>query len=91
MFDCGIHPGFTGLNSLPFLDLVDLDKVDVALITHFHLDHCAAVPYLLTKTKFKARTGGGNKLRAMHAMRHGTGCSGAGWHRPAPPHACAAS
>ena len=28
-------------------------KVDVALITHFHLDHCAAVPYLLQKTKFK--------------------------------------
>ena len=28
-------------------------QVDVALITHFHLDHCAAVPYLLQKTKFK--------------------------------------
>ena len=31
-------------------------QVDVALITHFHLDHCAAVPYLLQKTKFKGRT-----------------------------------
>jgi Cft2 family RNA processing exonuclease len=29
-------------------------QVDVALITHFHLDHCAAVPYLLSKTRFKA-------------------------------------
>jgi glyoxylase-like metal-dependent hydrolase (beta-lactamase superfamily II) len=61
MFDCGIHPGFSGLNSLPYLDGnddVDISKVDVALITHFHLDHCAAVPYLLSKTKFKVGSGG---------------------------------
>jgi cleavage and polyadenylation specificity factor subunit 3 len=56
MFDCGIHPGLSGFNSLPYLDSVDLAQVDVALITHFHLDHCAAVPYLLRKTKFKGRT-----------------------------------
>lgn len=55
MLDCGIHPGFSGLASLPFLDEVDLDTVDVALITHFHLDHCAAVPYLVGKTNFKGR------------------------------------
>lgn len=58
MFDCGIHPGFSGVNSLPYLDGnedVDISKVDVALITHFHLDHCAAVPYLLSKTPFKGR------------------------------------
>eukprot|EP00798_Chlamydomonas_sp_ICE-L_P001513 gene1513-32891_t len=55
MFDCGIHPGYSGLSSLPYLDEVDLTTVDVALITHFHLDHCAAVPYLLTKTRFKGR------------------------------------
>jgi cleavage and polyadenylation specificity factor subunit 3 len=55
MFDCGIHPGFSGLASLPFLDEVDLDTIDVALITHFHLDHCAAVPYLIGKTNFKVR------------------------------------
>lgn len=56
MLDCGIHPGFSGVNSLPYLDGnedIDISKVDVALITHFHLDHCAAVPYLLSKTRFK--------------------------------------
>lgn len=54
MFDCGIHPGLQGSDSLPFLTNEDLDEVSVALITHFHLDHCAAVPYLLAKTNFKA-------------------------------------
>lgn len=53
MFDCGIHPALQGENSLPYLSSEDLDTVDVALITHFHLDHCAAVPYLLQKTVFK--------------------------------------
>jgi cleavage and polyadenylation specificity factor subunit 3 len=57
MFDCGIHPGLSGAMALPYLDsgLVDLKTVDVALITHFHLDHCAAVPYLANKTPFKVR------------------------------------
>ncbi|PNW75066.1 hypothetical protein CHLRE_12g498050v5 [Chlamydomonas reinhardtii] len=55
MFDCGIHPAFKGMDSLPLLDEIDIDTVDVALITHFHLDHCAAVPYLLRKTRFKGR------------------------------------
>lgn len=55
MLDCGIHPGFTGLQSLPYFDEVDLSSVDVALITHFHLDHCAAVPYLVGHTNFKGR------------------------------------
>ncbi|KAF8069419.1 CPSF73-I [Scenedesmus sp. PABB004] len=55
MFDCGIHPGLSGANSLPFLTNEDLDEVDVALITHFHLDHCAAVPFLLAHTTFKGR------------------------------------
>ena len=55
MFDCGVHPAFAGHPSLPLLDFegVDLGAVDIALITHFHLDHCAAVPYLLNRTKFR--------------------------------------
>lgn len=53
MLDCGIHPGLQGEGSLPYLSAEDLDTIDVALITHFHLDHCAAVPYLLQKTVFK--------------------------------------
>uniref|UniRef100_A0A7R9Y201 Cleavage and polyadenylation specificity factor subunit 3 n=1 Tax=Prasinoderma coloniale TaxID=156133 RepID=A0A7R9Y201_9VIRI len=55
MLDCGIHPGYSGMASLPFFDEVELDKIDVCLVTHFHLDHCAAVPYLLAHTNFKGR------------------------------------
>lgn len=55
MLDCGIHPGYSGLASLPFFDEIDLADVDVALITHFHLDHCAAVPYLVGHTQFRGR------------------------------------
>jgi ribonuclease BN (tRNA processing enzyme) len=69
MFDCGIHPGMQGENSLPFLTNEDLDEIDVALITHFHLDHCAAVPYLLCHTTFK-----------VGAVRYGaSSCCCAAW------------
>ncbi|KAL4445408.1 hypothetical protein ABPG77_011233 [Micractinium sp. CCAP 211/92] len=55
MLDCGVHPGFYGLASLPFFDEVDLSEVDVMLVTHFHLDHCAAVPYVTGHTPFRGR------------------------------------
>lgn len=56
MMDCGVHPGYAGLRSLPYLDSVDLSTVDLMLITHFHLDHCAAVPYVTSHTNFKVST-----------------------------------
>jgi cleavage and polyadenylation specificity factor subunit 3 len=55
MMDCGIHPGYHGHASLPFLDHVDLSSVDVMLVTHFHLDHVAAVPFVVGHTNFKGR------------------------------------
>jgi cleavage and polyadenylation specificity factor subunit 3 len=55
MLDCGIHPGYAGLASLPFIDEIDISEVDVMLITHFHLDHCAAVPYVVGRTNFRGR------------------------------------
>lgn len=55
MLDCGIHPGYDGLNGLPFLDRVEPDQIDVLLITHFHLDHAASLPYLTERTTFKGR------------------------------------
>jgi len=55
MFDCGVHPGMTGANVTPMLDAVDLTEIDLCLITHFHLDHAAAVPYLMQKTVFSGR------------------------------------
>ncbi|CAJ0580505.1 unnamed protein product, partial [Mesorhabditis spiculigera] len=55
MFDCGIHPGMNGVDALPFVDTIDLEKLDVLLVTHYHLDHCGALPWLLTHTKFNGR------------------------------------
>lgn len=53
MFDCGIHPAYNGLGSLPYFDEVEPESIDLLLITHFHLDHCGALPYFLEKTGFK--------------------------------------
>nr|PIM00307.1 cleavage and polyadenylation specifity factor protein [Toxoplasma gondii COUG] len=55
MFDCGVHPAYSGLGALPIFDAVDMTSVDVCLVTHFHLDHCGALPYLVTKTAFRGR------------------------------------
>lgn len=55
MFDCGVHPAFSGLLSLPFIDMIEPAQVDLLLITHFHMDHCGALPYFTEKTNFKGR------------------------------------
>uniref|UniRef100_A0A7S3A919 Cleavage and polyadenylation specificity factor subunit 3 n=2 Tax=Rhodosorus marinus TaxID=101924 RepID=A0A7S3A919_9RHOD len=55
LFDCGVHPAYSGLASLPFFDAIDADEIDLALITHFHLDHCAGLPYLLERTNFNPK------------------------------------
>lgn len=56
MLDCGIHPGREGSNGLPFFDACDdLEEIELVLITHFHLDHCASLPYFTEKTNFKGR------------------------------------
>ncbi|KAK6626585.1 Cleavage and polyadenylation specificity factor 73 [Polyplax serrata] len=55
MLDCGIHPGLSGLDALPFVDLIEADEIDLLLVTHFHLDHSGALPWFLLKTKFKGR------------------------------------
>ena len=70
MLDCGIHPGFSGMNALPFFDEIDLDTVDVMLVTHFHLDHCAAVPYVVGKTNFKVLPRPLEKPRAASSVLH---------------------
>ncbi|EMC92221.1 hypothetical protein BAUCODRAFT_569527 [Baudoinia panamericana UAMH 10762] len=55
MLDAGIHPAYDGLAALPFYDEFDLSTVDVLLITHFHMDHVASLPYVLAKTPFAGR------------------------------------
>jgi len=59
MLDCGIHPGRTGDDSLPFFDSgPDAADIDLILISHFHLDHAASLPYFTEKVQggaFKGR------------------------------------
>eukprot|EP00597_Dinobryon_sp_UTEXLB2267_P006642 CAMPEP_0170083002 /NCGR_PEP_ID=MMETSP0019_2-20121128/18424_1 /TAXON_ID=98059 /ORGANISM="Dinobryon sp., Strain UTEXLB2267" /LENGTH=679 /DNA_ID=CAMNT_0010298105 /DNA_START=38 /DNA_END=2077 /DNA_ORIENTATION=+ len=61
MLDCGCHPGREGADGLPFFDSLDsldgisAEDIDLILITHFHIDHCAALPYFTEKTNFKGR------------------------------------
>lgn len=55
LLDCGIHPGLNGLDCLPFVDSIDAEAVDLLLISHFHLDHCGALPWFLQKTTFRGR------------------------------------
>ncbi|RLV95614.1 Endoribonuclease YSH1 [Spathaspora sp. JA1] len=55
MLDAGIHPALTGHASFPFYDEYDLSKVNILLISHFHLDHAASLPYVMQQTNFKGR------------------------------------
>ena len=52
---CNSHPGYEGLTGLPYLDNIDPSEIDILLVTHFHLDHAASLPYLTEKTSFKGR------------------------------------
>ena len=55
MLDCGIHPAYSGLSALPFFDEIDPGSVDLILISHFHLDHAASLPYFTERTNFKGK------------------------------------
>lgn len=43
------------MSALPFFDDIDPATIDIILITHFHLDHAAALPYFMEKTNFKGK------------------------------------
>ncbi|CAB4065623.1 CPSF3 [Lepeophtheirus salmonis] len=55
LLDCGIHPGLSGMDALPFVDLIEADEIDLLLVSHFHLDHAGALPWFLEKTTFKGK------------------------------------
>ena len=55
LLDMGLHPGLNGMDALPFVDLIDPEQIDLLLVSHFHLDHCGALPWFLQKTTFKGR------------------------------------
>jgi len=76
MLDCGIHPGRDGEDSLPFFAMgPEPSEVDLILISHFHLDHAASLPYFTEKTYDS--TGGkqfSGKIFATHPTKVNRAC-----------------
>ena len=33
--DCGIHPGLSGMDALPFIDIIEANEVDLLLISQY--------------------------------------------------------
>ncbi|MEM2740088.1 MAG: beta-CASP ribonuclease aCPSF1 [Candidatus Bathyarchaeia archaeon] len=49
MLDCGINPGASKFSEMfPRLDIdgLDLSDLDAVVVSHGHLDHCGAIPFL---------------------------------------------
>lgn len=55
MLDCGVHPAYSGIASLPYFDEVEPEDIDLVLITHYHLDHAAGLPFLMERTNFNPK------------------------------------
>ena len=53
---------------MPFFDTIDPETVDLVLVTHFHLDHCASLPFFLQKTGFKGRVFMTPPTKAIYKM-----------------------
>ncbi|RKP04221.1 hypothetical protein CXG81DRAFT_29076 [Caulochytrium protostelioides] len=50
MLDCGMHMGYQDARRFPDFDYISrtgqfTDIIDCVIISHFHLDHCGALPY----------------------------------------------
>ncbi|KAG7658019.1 Pre-mRNA 3'-end-processing endonuclease polyadenylation factor C-term [Arabidopsis suecica] len=68
LFDCGIHPAYSGMAALPYFDEIDPSSIDVLLITHFHIDHAASLPYFLEKTTFNGRVFMTHATKAIYKL-----------------------
>ncbi|KAI5966405.1 YSH1 [Candida pseudojiufengensis] len=55
MLDAGMHPAYSGHASFPYFDEYDLSKVDILLISHFHVDHSASLPYVMQQSNFRGK------------------------------------
>lgn len=56
MFDCGLHMGFEDNRRYPFIkdffSSRSINDLICVVISHFHLDHVGAVPYLTEVLKY---------------------------------------
>ena len=50
------------------MQLIDPETVDVLLVTHFHLDHAASLPYFTERTDFKGRVFMTHATKAVLAL-----------------------
>ncbi|KAL6452236.1 YSH1 Endoribonuclease YSH1 [Candida maltosa Xu316] len=55
MLDAGMHPALSGHASFPYFDEYDISKVDILLISHFHVDHSASLPYIMQQSNFRGK------------------------------------
>lgn len=50
MLDCGMHMGYTDERRFPDFSYIVpgpiTSHIDCVIISHFHLDHCGALPYM---------------------------------------------
>ena len=54
MLDCGLHVGFDDPSqAFPDFSKVDLKLLDAVLVTHYHIDHCGALPTLTERAKYE--------------------------------------
>lgn len=67
LLDCGSHSGRNGSveESMPLFSLLDPSCIDLILITHFHIDHAASLPYFTEKIGSSFR----GKIFATHATK----------------------
>jgi len=49
LLDCGVGVSVSGPDAFPYFDApeFDINQLDAIIITHSHLDHCGAVPFLI--------------------------------------------
>ncbi|EKE40943.1 hypothetical protein ENUP19_0054G0033 [Entamoeba nuttalli] len=56
MLDCGVHPAKPhGEAALPLFEHADIDSIELLCVTHYHVDHCASLPYLILERQFKGK------------------------------------
>nr|CAB3233543.1 integrator complex subunit 11-like [Phallusia mammillata] len=59
MLDCGMHMGFNDERRFPYFGYITggmstlTEHIDCVIISHFHLDHCGALPYMSEMVGFE--------------------------------------